>query len=904
MDETLEKKPKSASSPEHSTEELQRVLQLLAEEPTVVQYRAVLEHVRNRLDESASREQQLVAKVAELSDELAGSAQTVTNALETTAENQAERRAMRKELDSTRQMLENAREREQKDRRQMEQLRARVQAMTAATEREVAEKAAREDILEDLRRERSQLEEKTIDLEERVTVLEKHLTDARGRVRQSRQQIEDLSAQLNEEQKKMRALVRSEATEKKRVAKLQHEKTNLAKEAEKCQSVSMENKLRAEDAERIASRLSNERRKLLSESAKMQRKLEVDKKKLESGENALNRTESELFKLREEHAKMSRTFQKLESDLERATKTIEKQQDRLAHAQSTNDILRREKATIEKQRAAWRQELQSLSQQLQSQLGLAQRDSHAIESLDNELRRVLSKLDAARKARELEAERAADALALARAAENEALDVNKQIQDAERRTAGAFAAQQKAVSSAKKLQRKTQSLREQIQQYRNGEQALRMQISANAKVYAQQQSMYESLRAERNTLASMCSATKDEVAELRQAQQVMSYQVTQLKDEVREKNKALIASHFERKELEAKAQATRALLSKKQALVLQSDSLLASQDAEVRALRKTLSAAEKAQRAQKRVFDRVVDERDIVGAQLVRRQDEMILIEERCKRQQTALVQGEEEYSDRIEEVRHLQLSVRDLTRKLDVEKSKTAALEILKRETHVLQKRLLAEQTKLRALSEELENPINVHRWRQLADTSPSQLELLHKVQALQKRLAIKTEQCVELQEQVQDKQRQYDETKQQLSRMPGVDVVEQLNAQTQLVKEKTRQMRSLTAELNMLRAQCDEYKCEMRRMTHDMQELKRKYYAAKKDELLRREAMTMQGEDEMTKAEAAGPRNSTLGSNQNSPRPGESVNKEKQRLRERATRELRQQERARFVGGGFAVR
>jgi hypothetical protein len=45
-----------------------------------------------------------------------------------------------------------------------------------------------------------------------------------------------------------------------------------------------------------------------------------------------------------------------------------------------------------------------------------------------------------------------------------------------------------------------------------------------------------------------------------------------------------------------------------------------------------------------------------------------------------------------------------------------------------------------VKALSEELENPMNVHRWRKLEGSDPKRHELVQKIQTLQKRLISKT--------------------------------------------------------------------------------------------------------------------------------------------------------------------
>lgn len=46
-----------------------------------------------------------------------------------------------------------------------------------------------------------------------------------------------------------------------------------------------------------------------------------------------------------------------------------------------------------------------------------------------------------------------------------------------------------------------------------------------------------------------------------------------------------------------------------------------------------------------------------------------------------------------------------------------------------------------VKALSEELETPMNVHRWRKLEGTDPNRYEMILKIQTLQKRLILKTE-------------------------------------------------------------------------------------------------------------------------------------------------------------------
>jgi hypothetical protein len=62
---------------------------------------------------------------------------------------------------------------------------------------------------------------------------------------------------------------------------------------------------------------------------------------------------------------------------------------------------------------------------------------------------------------------------------------------------------------------------------------------------------------------------------------------------------------------------------------------------QVKNLRGTLQEAEEAQIQQKKVYDDVVNERDVLGSQLIRRNDELALLYEKIKIQQSTLNKGE-----------------------------------------------------------------------------------------------------------------------------------------------------------------------------------------------------------------------------------------------------------------------
>lgn len=64
---------------------------------------------------------------------------------------------------------------------------------------------------------------------------------------------------------------------------------------------------------------------------------------------------------------------------------------------------------------------------------------------------------------------------------------------------------------------------------------------------------------------------------------------------------------------------------------------------------------------------KVISERDILGTQLVRRNDELALLYEKIKIQQSILNKGEFQYNQRVEDIRLLKLEIRKLRREKTV---------------------------------------------------------------------------------------------------------------------------------------------------------------------------------------------------------------------------------------------
>ena len=121
------------------------------------------------------------------------------------------------------------------------------------------------------------------------------------------------------------------------------------------------------------------------------------------------------------------------------------------------------------------------------------------------------------------------------------------------------------------------------------------------------------------------------------------------------------------------------------------------------------------------------------------------------------MTKGEIQYKQRIGDIRLLKLEIKKLRREKTILMKNVSSLDELRKEVYHTQRELLKERTRCKALEEELENPMNIHRWRKLEASDPSQYEMILKIHALQKRLIMKTEEVVDKELQITEKEKLY---------------------------------------------------------------------------------------------------------------------------------------------------
>ncbi|KAL7433259.1 hypothetical protein ACHAXH_005601, partial [Discostella pseudostelligera] len=278
-------------------------------------------------------------------------------------------------------------------------------------------------------------------------------------------------------------------------------------------------------------------------------------------------------------------------------------------------------------------------------------------------------------------------------------------------------------------------------------------------------------------------------------------------------------------------------ISQLKVVLSENEASLRTQQVEVMRLHNSIREIEETATAQTKECDRILKERDILGSSLIRRNDEIALLYEKNKILQNNRCRGEHQYNARLDDIRILKIKMRDLKKRMATTTSGQAGGEDLSQTLTLVQKELMREKLKVKAMSDELENPLNVHRWHTLEGSDPQAYDMIQKIHILQKRLLQKTEEVMLKNSIIQEQERQQTKMKQILARQPGPEIVEQLHTYQQDVTKKVKQMKAMAGELNMNQTEVNEYKREIERLATELNDFKRKYFELKRRETLVKE-------------------------------------------------------------------
>uniref|UniRef100_A0A8C5R8N4 Cilia and flagella associated protein 58 n=1 Tax=Leptobrachium leishanense TaxID=445787 RepID=A0A8C5R8N4_9ANUR len=821
--------------------DFQQVLAELTGDKNLEKFRIEYEKLYGVLKKSHDNEKRLMSKCRDLNAEIVANSAKVSTALKLSEEDQSTIASLKKEIEKAWKMVDAAYEKEQRAKDTIQSLKAEISNMSKLIEQgsglSTSQEHSLNDLLtikEDLTKERDQLLAEVVKLRESLMTAVKQQQDAE----KAKEETEENIAQLQQEIQ-VRQNEASRETRKKEKLEKDLKNAHTVLEAKEAELKSLQQTLQKNREELLRLEQQVKEHKIQNELvAKKLEQSQAKNSKLQQ-ENEQQNTSNEQITL--ENHQRSLDLKAKEEEVNQMRQEISKLTKAREALQRKYQQVEEQKTGMEKERETYKSKIGGVQKELELAKKQAELDKKAMDQLVKERDTLTKNLLKAESATEKQ-------LNASKIYEQSNKYMKEQISnykdEAQKQRQIIFQLEKERDRYINEASELTQKVVQQMEDIKAREMQIfdyKKKITEAETKLKQQQNLYEALRSDRNLYSKNLIEAQDEITETKRKLNIMNHQVDQLKEAISSKESALAKVQLDYQHLEKEKDGLKADLQKMVQQSAETKQIIENQESEERKLLKIIAESDADRLRQKKELDKVISERDILGTQLVRRNDELALLYEKIKIQQSILDKGESQYKQRVEDVRFLKLEIKKLRREKGILNKAVTNVEDMRREVYRLQRELLKERTRCRALEEELEKPMNVHRWRKLQASDPSTYELIQKIQKLQKRMNSKTEEVVEKELLLQEKEKLYVELKHILARQPGPEAAEQLQIYEQTLRKKTKQLKTLSAELHMFESQAQDYKQETERLASELQDIKKKYLEFKRKEQLSKFAASL---------------------------------------------------------------
>ncbi|KAK7165875.1 hypothetical protein R3I93_005838 [Phoxinus phoxinus] len=808
----------------------QEVLNELSGDEKFERFRVEYEKVAKALQKSHKNEKRLMAKCRELNAEMVSNSVKLSTAMKLSDEDQTTISTLKMEIDKAWKTVEASHEKELQAKETILKLKEEITNLKKLDGRGAGVFEGQEYSMGDLLKIKEELTNQRDKLLSEVVTLRENLTkatDAQQEIEAEKNKAMDTIAQLQQDIQVRQNEVQRETRRKEKLEKeVKQFQTDLESKQSEIKALTQQSQRLQDDQQKLEQQLqenkiinektSKEVEQLQHRNTKFQQDNEQNSISLEQLSQQNQQRASDL-KIKEEEVTQ------LKQEISKLTKMREVVQRRFQQMQE-------QKVEVENQRETLRNQIIGLDREMEAAKNQMDMDKKAIDELVRE-RGILNKnmIKAANETDEQQNnlkqhEQSKKTL------EQEILNYRDEAQKQRKIIFQLEKERDRYINEASEFKKKVlesmeDNKRKEIQIFEYDK-----TITEAETKLKQQQNLYEDVRTERDVYSKNLIEAKDLNAEMKRKVKNMNREFEQLKDDITIKEVALDKERQEFQRIERERENIKAELQRMRQQAQQTKQFIEKQEAEERELLKTIADANANEIRQKRELDQVICERDLLETQLVKRNDVLKLLYEKIKIQQSIMNKGDLFFHEKVEDIRLLKLTIKKQRREKNILNKNASNVEDLRHEVFHMQRELQKERTRCRALEDERSNPMNVHRWRKTADTDPSTFELIQKIHCLQRRLIAKTQEVVEKELLLQEKEKLYVELKHILARQPGPEAAEKLQVYQRTLREKTKQLKALTAELNMHESQAEDYKYEIERLAHELQEVKKKYLAQKR--------------------------------------------------------------------------
>jgi chromosome segregation ATPase len=810
------------------------VMKELSAEDNLERFRLEYEKLHRALKKSHESEKRLIKKCQELHKEIMDNAAKVQSALGLSRDDENTINSLKKEIEKAWKMVDSAHEKESRAKDTIQMLKKEVNRLTTLVEQgaglTLGQETNLQDLIEEKReytKERDALSQKVVQQMHQLRELNENVRRLDGEYQTKEQDLTVRTATYSKLHKEHEVELRKKELAEARVQDLHKA---IEKRTKELDALKEDVRRRITDNEKLEKMLKEERDKvheLMLKKEKEARELQAHteqlgqidaqnvqyKKDIPRLQAQLDIKDKQLATAQAKHYKLQRTVEVQDRELEK----LVEERTQLASltggfeskASDLTNAIERQKRLVEDAERKVKDKVRDKNLTITK----AVRDETKRVELDGD--RVVEH----GKNRSLEQELDAHLV--------ESQHLRKKTYDLERQ-------REKYKNTAMDATDRYNEALDQVKQGKHRVSELQAELLDAEKKVRNQNSMYEQVLSDRNLYSKDLNEAQDEIGEMERKFRVMDQQINQLKDELRKRESDLCEAHARHDTVVKEHKSAEERVKHLDNNLKEARGRGSQLAEEIKQLTQIIADCDTEKAKQQMKFNSVTNERNILATQLIRRNEELALLYEKIRIQQSTLLKGETQYRERLVDITMLRKKVQELRQQLRTSLARIRYVEEMKHQITTLQRQLIHERTRVKALFEELQNPMNVHRWRKLEGSDPQEYENVLKLQTLQRRLIAKTEESRVKDAVILDKEKQYNELKTVLSRQPGPEIAEQLTVFHESILKRAEQMSHMAEELGANNTQIDEYRLEMDRLQAELADVKKKFFNLKSKNVL----------------------------------------------------------------------
>jgi chromosome segregation ATPase len=836
----------ASSAMEVLVRDYQQTIEELSGGPTartqaLAKFREEYEKLYTALDRSHDSEKRLAKRIRDLNHEITGSSSSLQTAMKAAAEDQQQILTLRADIEANEKLVEEYKQKETTASDAIARLKGEIAVLVEKIDSSLEYSPEQQLLIDNLAAQKEQLEKDKDVLKQSTDMLADICAETADKV----QRAEGLKGDAEERIIDMKQRVADKKTE------VEQEKRRKEELEQKMKDLRVENELKQEDVLNIQREVKKEE----DELRKTQQDLADIRKEEDRLVRRVKQREEEKRKLEEKLEHELATNQKYVQENQQRELQFRKRRDEIQqHATEREKVMKLHDALKKKDKALEEERKSSEIQRtkLKDDIKTAQ-DEHETVKRDGDADRkkiedLLRERDILNKNVIKADERTKKQIDLVKRQETQAMNMQKDIQ---RWKLDAAEFRKRILELEKQRENYGLELSQANAKYYAAQEELRTRAGtlvelkkqiANVQAKRnQQKNLYDAVVMDRNLRSKDLVESTNQINEMRRRFRIMFLQTNALKEEIREKDNRLVRGIFRQKNVCQSNKRLKENIEKGKAKMQSIMKIMDNQRKEIKKQEGDIHLAEQQKQAQDKELKGVIIERNILGEQLIRRNEELALLYEKIKIQQSTLKKGEAQFDLRLKEIRGLREKIRTAKANVTNAKSQVTNVDALKKEIHHLHNTLLREEAKAKALQEELDNPMNVHRWRALEGSDPATFEMITKVKTLQKKLIAKTEEVVHKDALIQENEKLYVQLRKIIAKQPGPEVAQQLSWYSQHLKDKTQHMKQMAQELEAYHTQVHDVRNEIAMHQKDFSATKQTYFQQLRQQRSRNAANTV---------------------------------------------------------------